>query len=148
VKLEWLLIAEGFGRDAKQAITAIGINQNVQIAQSLPVVTKRGVFAHLTDEEGRLKEGDTISVSLQVKSPSGRTIIGQTSEGPVGPPPWPDLPVGVDIVAEVGLRLPEFGRYSFELTLTHVDSVGSAKSVESEVVFHVKESAALLPEPS
>jgi hypothetical protein len=56
--------------------------------------------------------------------------------------------VGVDIVAEVGLRLPEFGRYSFELTLTHVDSAGSAKSVEREVAFHVKESAALLPEPS
>lgn len=137
MKLEWIFLAEGFGRDAKQAVTAIGINQTVHVTDELPVVTKRGVFAHVTDPEGLLKEGDTISMAMEVKSPSGRIVAAQAAEVAMGQLPWPDLPTAVDVVAELQLRLSEFGSYAVSVSLTHFGAGGETKSAAGEVAFHV-----------
>jgi len=139
MKLEWAFLAEGFGRDSRQAITVIGINQNVQIADSLPAITKRGVFAHITDEEGLLKENDTVSLSLEVRSPEGRVISAQTGEASVAPVPWPDIPLGIDVVAEIVMRLHEFGRYSITVRLAHVDADGKTETVDGAISFHVRQ---------
>ena len=139
MKLAWLFLAEGFGRDAKLAVTAIGVNQNLQVSQELPVVTKRGVLAHVTDEEGLLKENDAISLSVEVRNPSGRVISAQISEAIVAPLAWPDLPVAVDVVAEMMLRLHEYGRHSVAVKLTHVDADGQTKAVDGEVFFYLRE---------
>jgi len=138
VKLEWVFLAEGFGRDAKQAITAIGVNQNVHPVQELPATSKRGLFAHISDAEGRLREGDTLSVTLEIKNPSRRTISAQTAELPLGAPTWPDLPLSVDIVTEAAIRFEEFGAYLFSVTLTHVGKDERSESVTGEVELHVK----------
>ena len=138
MKLEWIFLAEGFGRDAKQAVTAIGINQNINPVQELPATSKRGLFAHVSDVEGRLREGDTIGVTLEIKNPSGRTISAQTAEMPLAPRVWPDLPYSVDIVTESIVRFDEFGAYLFAITLTHVDRDGRSESVSGEVPLYVK----------
>jgi len=149
MKLEWIFLAEGFGRDSKEAVTAIGINQTVHVTNELPAVTKRGVFAHLTDPEGLLNEGDTISMALEIKSPSGRTVAAHAAEAAVGQLPWPDLPTGVDVVAEVQLRVSEFGSYSVSVSLTHVGADGKTRTAVGEVAFHVRQQPApALPVPA
>ena len=122
MEIEWILLAEGLGQDAKGAITAIGLNQNVLTAPSLPATTKRAVITHLVAGQGTVKAGDKLNLRFSVTSPSGQVIAAQTAQATIGPLPWPDLPSSSDFPIELVLTFYEYGTHKFEVDVQASDS--------------------------
>lgn len=134
MKLDWMLLAEGFGQDSKGAITAIGLNQSVLLASSLPTTTKRAVLVHLVDEEDSLKPGGKLHFSFAVHSPSGRVLLAQSGQLVVGGKIWKDLPASVDIPAEFTFTAYEYGAHRIMAQIQHED----IDSVECSVPLYVR----------
>jgi hypothetical protein len=130
-----MLLAEGFGQDAKGAVTAIGVNQSVVIAKSLPTTTKRAVLVHLSDEEGSLKPGGKMHFSFSVQSPSGRVLLAQSGQLAAGERPWPDLPATVDIPAEFTVTTYEYGAHR----ITAQIQCDGGENIECSVPLYVHE---------
>jgi hypothetical protein len=143
VNLDWIILAEGFGTASNGAVTAIGINQQVVIAPSLPITTKRAVIAHFVDSNGGLA-GQELEVTLTVTDPSGKTLLTQTAPARTNAnPPWPELPSGLDVVLEIPLRLSEHGSYEISLSL----KPPSGEPVIGHVPLYVKETPMIPPSP-
>lgn len=125
MKLDWMLLAEGFGQDAKGAITAIGLNQSILISASLPATTKRAVLIHLVDEEGSLRPGGKLHFSFAVHSPTGRVLLAQSGQLTVGEKVWADLPASVDIPAEFTFTAYEYGvhRIAAQIQADDIDTL-------------------------
>ena len=122
MKIEWILLAEGLGQDAKGAITAIGLNQNVLATPSLPATTKRAVVARLVGEDGgSLNSGDKVTLRFSVSDPAGHVIAAQTAQGTIGPRPWPDLPLSSDLPIELVLTFQQYGTHKFEVAVQASD---------------------------
>ena len=134
MKIEWILLAEGLGQDAKGAFSAIGLNQNVLATPSLPATTKRAVVAHLVDTEGTLNSGDKITLRFSVSSPSGQVIAAQTIQAAIGPRPWPDLPLASDLPVELVLTFHQFGTHKFEVAVQTPDGVEIKESLDFYVL--------------
>lgn len=142
MKLEWIILAEGFGTASNGAITAIGVNQGVIITPSLPVTTKRGIMAHFTEPPTELAEGDT-DVTLTVSGPGGAPILTQTAPVKFNPvPQWPGLPASVDIFLEIPIRAIEYGTYEIAISLKAPES----DLVTGKVAFHVQRPPAVAGE--
>jgi hypothetical protein len=140
MKLEWIILAEGLGQDAKSAITAIGIGQNVLIAPTLPAVTKRAILAHFVidktdDDTEPLKEGDKLLFRVSFVSPSGKVIQAISAPATLAPMPWPDLPASIDMPAEMLLTCPEYGRYEIIIEADLPDG----KTINGHLDFYVRE---------
>jgi hypothetical protein len=134
MKVEWILLAEGLGQDAKGAITAIGINQNVLASATLPAVTKRAAVAHLITDQAEVGAGGNLSIRFSVTSPSGKVITATTAQATIGPTRWPDLPVTFDFPVELVVTYTEYGRYYFEVTVQSGDSPETSGRTEFYVV--------------
>lgn len=135
MRVEWVILAEGLGQDSKGAITAIGLNQNVLVAPSFPVSTKRAVVAHLVDYQQHLKVGDKINLRFSATSPSGKVIAAQSVQAAIGqPPPWPDLPANADMPAEMILTFYEYGTHRIEVS---VQSTGVEEEITGGLDFYV-----------
>jgi hypothetical protein len=134
VRIEWVLLAEGLGQDAKGAFTAIGLNQNILAAASLPTTTKRAVMAHLVADDEPLKAGDKITLRFSVTSPSSQTIAAQTIQGTAGQLPWPDLPATSDLPVELLLTFNEYGTHRFEVVVQTANGGESRGHVDFYVV--------------
>lgn len=135
MKLVWILTAEGFGTDANGAVTAIGINQNIVASEILPATTKRVIIAHfvMDSSESDKLAGHEITVAAQVVSPSGDVIAATTAPAKLpGPAPWPNLPMGLDVVFQLPLQMPSYGRY--EVTIS-TQAPGSDKIQGSEYLY-------------
>ena len=115
MKIEWVLLAEGIGQDARPAMTVIGLNQNVLVAPSLPAPTKRAVIAHLVADDKPWNPGDKVTVRFSVMSPSGQVIAAQTAQATVGEQAWSGLPASTDLPAEMLLTISEYGVHRFEV---------------------------------
>lgn len=133
MRVDWILLAEGLGQDAKGAITAIGLNQNVLAVPSLPASTKRAVVAHLVADEGALKPGDQLNLRFSVTSPSGQVIVAHGAQATIGRLPWPDLPASSDLPVELGLTFHEYGTHQFEVA---VQAPGS-EEMKGQLDFYV-----------
>jgi hypothetical protein len=134
VKLEWIILAEGFGTASNGAVTAIGINQQVIIAPVLPTTTKRGVIAHFVDAGAELGTQE-LEVTLTVSDPGGRPLLANTVPARMNPvPEWPGIPPGLDIFLEIPLRLSEYGAYEVTLSLRFKEQ----GSVSGSVPFYVQ----------
>jgi hypothetical protein len=131
--MEWILLAEGLGQDAKGAITAIGLNQNILAAPSLPATTKRAVVAHLVADDEPLETGDKITLRFSVTSPSGQVVAAQTAQATVGPVLWPNLPATSDLPVDMVLTFNEYGTHRFEVA---VQTTGGDE-LEGHIDFHV-----------
>lgn len=139
MKLDWIILAEGFGTSANGAVTVIGINQQVIIAPSLPTTTKRGVLAHFSDSSGTLA-GQELDVTISVNDPNGKPLITQTAPARMTPElQWPELPTGLDIYLEIPLRLSEYGSYEISLSLKQP----GADPITGVVPFYVKKPPAV-----
>jgi hypothetical protein len=113
-KLEWVILAEGIGRDSRGAFTLIGVNLNVFSPPSLPASTRRVVFAHFVDQE---HVTGTIRFGIKVISPSGETVMANQAQVSLhSDVPWPNLPVTCDIPFEVAIVFNEYGAYRFEVS--------------------------------
>ena len=121
MKIEWILLAEGLGQDAKGALTAIGLNQNVLATPSLPATTKRAVVARLVAGDGTLNSGDKVSLRFSVSDPAGQVIAAQTMQGAIGSCPWPDLPLSTDLPIELVLTFQHYGTHKFEVAVQASD---------------------------
>jgi hypothetical protein len=133
MKIEWTILAEGLGTAANGAVTAIGLNQNLILTPTLPVMTKRAVLAHLTAEDGALAEAE-LGIAVRVLSPVGQVLAALTTLGKVGPQPWPDLPVSFDLYTELPLRLTDYGTYVVEVDVTGPEGA----SAKSQTNFYVR----------
>ena len=132
MRIEWVILAEGFGMASSGALTAIGLNQNLIIATTLPTMAKRAVLAHVTAGDGSLADSE-LGVAIEVIAPSGQRLVNQTGVAKAGPPLWPDLPVSVDIFTEFPVDLHEYGTYSIAVKITGPDGTEAT----GEVSFHV-----------
>ncbi len=128
-----MLLAEGFGQDAKGAVTAIGLNQSILVTPSLPASTKRAVLVHLVDEEGSVRPRGKLHFSFAVHSPSGRVLLAQSGQLAVGEKVWKDLPASVDIPAEFTFTAYEYGVHRIVAQIQYDD----ADSVECSVPLYV-----------
>lgn len=117
MKIEWILLAEGIGQDARPATTVIGLNQNVLVAPSLPASTKRVVIAHLVADDKPWNPGDKVTVRFSVMSPSSQVIAAQTAQATVVEQAWPGLPASTDLPAELLLTISEYGVHRFEVNV-------------------------------
>lgn len=143
MKLEWVVLAEGMGGDASGALTLIGVNRNVFVAQALPAVTKRAVLVHVAGDAGTLEPGAQAQVSFSVVSPSGRVLLAQSSGITLAPPIWSDLPAGIDIPAEFGLNVTEYGDHVIKV---EIDLGGDR--LTGEVMLYVRTPPSGEPRPA
>lgn len=138
--LEWIILAEGFGTASNGAVTAIGVNQQVIVASSFPVTTKRGIMAHIANDGETSLYGKELEVRVTVCDPEDKPIWVQTSPARMNPaPPWPGLPGGVDVFVEIPLHLSEYGTYKITLSVKPPEG----DTVTGTVSFYVKESPAV-----
>jgi hypothetical protein len=136
VRLDWLVLAEGLGQDASGRLTAIGLNQNVLIAPTLPLITKRAVIAHFIDEENELSHGDRVTASFTPTSPSGEVLGAQETEATIGRRTHLDLPASMDFPMEFFLNIREYGRHCLGVEL----ALPNGKKLTGEVYLYVMRS--------
>lgn len=138
MKMEWVLLAEGLGQDAKGAITAIGLNQSIFAASKLPASTKRAVVAHLVDDDDHLNAGDKITLQFSVTSPTDKVIAAQTVQATIGQRMWTDLPVAVDLPVELLLTFNEYGTHYLKVAVQIPDEEELKGQAELYVVEPLK----------
>jgi hypothetical protein len=113
MKVDWIILAEGLGTDAKGAVTAIGVDQSVLMAPELPTRTKRAILVRLVESEGDdLTPGTTLRFTMSATSPSGKVLSAQTGEVQLGPKLFTELPGTVTLPAEVQLLVSEYGTHT------------------------------------
>jgi len=134
VKIEWVLIAEGFGVGGNGAITAIGIDQVLIIAPSLPAAIKRAILVHLTADDNTMTDKE-LTLAVKVITPSGQVLAAQTIPGKVTPPQWPDIPLTFNIFIDVPMQLTEYGTYVVDVKVTPPDG----GRIEHQTEFYVCE---------
>jgi|HubBroStandDraft_1064217.scaffolds.fasta_scaffold114521_1 hypothetical protein len=115
MNIGWVLLAEGVAIDARGAVAAVGLSQNILPAASLPIATKRAVVAHLVEEPGIMQSNSKFTISIQVTSPGNQVIVAQTASVAIGHIPWPSLPATTDLPLEMALSLAEYGTYRFDV---------------------------------
>jgi hypothetical protein len=135
LNIEWLLLAEDIAQDLRGTITAVGLNQNVFPAPSLPAVTKRAAVAHIVEAAGILNSSDKFTVMFKIIDPRGRIVSSQSGEISVGQLQWPSLPVSFDLPVQLVLNVSEYGTYRIEATAQPTDG----PEVSNHVEFYVME---------
>ena len=135
MKLGWILLAEGLGQDAKGAVTAIGLNQNILITSTLPAQAKRAILAHFVEDGSTVKTGDQLMFRVSFVSPSGKVISAMNSPAILAPMPWSDLPVSIDLPAEMILSCSEYGAYEINVEV----ELSTGETVGGQEKFYVRE---------
>jgi hypothetical protein len=135
MKLEWVILAEGLGQDSKGAVTAIGLNQNVLITPTVPASTKRAIMAHFVEDGDAVKTGDKMTFRVTFVSPSGKIINALTSPATLAPMPWSDLPISIDMPAEMVLACVEYGTYTINAEV----ELPTGETMSGNVKFYVRE---------
>lgn len=118
MNLEWIILAEGLGTDAKDAVTLIGLNQNVFMTPVLPAPTKRAVVAHLLLEDEEVFLGASARFAMRVEAPSGTVLSASSGGGELSPGLNPDLPSTLDIPAQMALMITEYGTHKIIVEIT------------------------------
>lgn len=134
MKIEWMIIAEGFATNGSGAITAIGVDQIMIITPILPITTKRAVMVHVVADDESFADKE-LGLAIKVLSPSGQVLAAQTAPAKAGPRQWADIPVTFDIFTEFPLRLTEFGTYVVDIEVSHPDGM----RVQGQTDFYVRE---------
>ena len=140
--IEWLILAEGLGQDVEGAFTFIGVNQNALLAETLPVVTKRAVIAHIAQDGDDLKEGDEVNADFKVSSPSGIVVAQARVSFTLGTKRIKTLPTELDIPAELALEIKEYGAY----TVTVEVEIPGSSPVTRELSLYVLDRSAIRDE--
>lgn len=117
MKIDWVLLAEGATLDARGAVTAVGLNQNIFPAASLPATTKRAIISHVIEDPGVIQPQSKFTISIRIRDPRGNVVVAQTAAVAVGHIPWPSLPLTTDLPLELALNLTEYGTYHFEVEI-------------------------------
>lgn len=117
MRIEWVMLAEGVALDARGAMVAIGLNQNIFPAATMPVATKRAVLTHVVADAGVIQPNSKFTFSIRMRDPKGNVALAQTAAVSVGHIPWPSLPAITDLPLELALNLSEYGTYRFEVEI-------------------------------
>lgn len=133
MKMGWVLLAEGIAQDSRNAISLIGVGQNIQPATRFPISTKRAILANVEFDEDVPAAGQKYTVRFTMTSPSGQTILAYATEGTYVESPWQDITAGISVMGEFQITLTEYG--------CHVMSVDVASeshgTVRGSVNFYV-----------
>lgn len=135
MRIDWMTLAEGLGSDANGALTLIGFNRNVFVSTSLPAVTKRAVLLHVSGDREEFEGREKLQVAFSVTAPSGRVLLAQTAGLTLGASPWIDIPAGLDVPAEFGLNLTEYGDHVIRAEL---DFEGT-QQLSAETILYVRQ---------
>jgi hypothetical protein len=130
MRLEYALIAEGIGQDARGAFTLIAVDQVIVVAPTLPTPVSR-VLAIRGIEEAHEFENATVTMQLTVLSPSGETISATSGMGPLGPRLFDDVPGMFNANSIFSFLAAEYGRY--EVRASVATSTGSELTVSSAI---------------
>jgi hypothetical protein len=114
MNIEWMLLAEGVTQDARGALTAVGLNQNVFAADEFPAHTKRAVVTRLSG----LSEDTRLSFRYAVTTPSGRTLTAQGNDIELGKRRVASLPASLDLPGEFVVSVSEYGEHRIEFEAT------------------------------
>lgn len=135
VDIEWFGMAEAAVEDGRGVPALIGLDQNVVVAEKLPVTTKRVFVLLLKDNEQPtpLLPGSKMPITISVESPSGATLVATTQLSNVGEKRFPDVPLGFRMFAELGLNLEDYGRYVAKCKVELPDG----SSIEAETKLYV-----------
>jgi len=144
MNIGWVLLAEGVTLDARGAVTAVGLSQNIFPAASLPVITKRALVTHVVEEPGIIQSNSNFTISIQVKDPRDNVIVAQTAAVAIGHVPWPLLPAVTDLPLELALNLSEYGTYRFDV---QVQPPGGGAPASGSVEMYVVRPEEQVPAP-
>lgn len=115
MKLKYVVLAEGMAQDARGALTVLGLNQNVQVVTELPVPTKRAIIAYLDMTDAEFTDGP-FAITFSVISPSGKTVMANSSQGTFQPHPW-KIPPTVTVMGEFSFPVDELGEYELRVSV-------------------------------
>lgn len=114
LEVAWFGMAEASAIDSRGAMTLVGINQNVVVAETLPALRKRVLVLHLRDSEEPeqlLVPGARLTVKMWVNGPDESEIFRQTATVDIGEKRWADIPGGANVTTEMQLNIEAYGRY-------------------------------------
>lgn len=118
MQISYFFLAETVAQDAGGVFSAIRIGQNIELASSLPIQTKRAVVLGLEDKAQVLSTGDVIQIEIRIDAPSRSTLAGTSTQVPLGEKRYSDLPGALLLPTELQLQLPEFGEYTIAARVT------------------------------
>lgn len=120
MRFEWVLQAEATAMDARGALTAIGIEQNVSVVEQLPALMSRSIIACLAiDAED---EGTSVKLQAELVRPSGDSETVFTGILNLGPKPWPDLPGRAVIQMPIAFEAREVGTHTVNVEASQIDA--------------------------
>ena len=122
MRIEWFGIAEASARDARGAMTLVGVDQNIIVAPTLPMTVPRS-FVLLIDDEGETPPvGTGGTLEFMAEAPSGRPVLAIGAQRlQVGEKQWPNLPGGIKLGFEVPLSVNEYGTHKMRVRVTFDD---------------------------
>lgn len=141
LSIDWLGIAEASASDARGALTLIGVGQNVIVAPSFPHREQRVLVVTALDDDGSELKGaeSSVSLGLEIKAPSGKTLLANTQVVPLAQASNPSMiPADVEargfqLVLTLNLEVTEFGAHTIRVVVT-VDDVEAERQRRIYVV--------------
>jgi len=130
VKIQWVIMAEGITTDARGALAAVGLGQSAIIVPAVPAQAKRAVIAQISGEKDELYPGLPVSFSVSVLDPSGKALSVNSGQVPIGPMPFPDMPLGLNLASEVMFMISNYGRHVIRVAAQVSDAPEMATEVE------------------
>lgn len=124
LELEWLGLAEGATNDGRGVLAAVGINQNVVVAPSLPATLGRVVILIVNDDEKNdLPPGSDLTLQMSVIDPDGRSLSTNSTQISVGDRKFDELPVGFNLTAQLQVSVSAYGTYTIECSIESASGV-------------------------
>lgn len=118
MRLDSVLLAEGMARDARGALTLVGLHQNVQIAAELPTTARRFLVGHV---EVDYPPGTSLEFRLTITSPNGEVTHEQVGKVQLRERRFPELPGALDIPVELIMEVQSHGTFTFGLAVEGPD---------------------------
>ncbi|MGI5233597.1 hypothetical protein [Actinoallomurus sp. CA-142502] len=135
MKISSAILAEAFARDSRNALTLVGVGQNVILTSKLPLQLRRVVFVQVTGDVDEFKEDRLVTFTLNVTSPSGDVLTDISSQANISSLPWSDIPGSLDLLAETDFTAKEYGKYPLK-TLVNMDE---HQEFDIELTLYIKE---------
>jgi hypothetical protein len=128
MRLDYALVAEGVGLDARGALTLIAVDQLILLAPTLPIPVSRVLVMRAIEEKDEFQNA-AIALRLTVVSPAGETISASSGMGALGPRLFDDVPGILQVQSAFSFLATEYGKYEVKASVTDANGNELAVSV-------------------